>query len=177
MDNDQIKKIIESCHLNFLIGSGASRPFLGTLGEIENLLSDLADKEESDEKVIVEASIKRHYYDVAIRGNLKLTRGKSDELIETKKIIAAQNLSRGPSFKLWLMLETPANIIRLPKFIETGIDGVSIGSNDLTMLILGIDRDNNKLAKLFHEANPAVLWAFKKCNCSLVLINKNMNKF
>lgn len=85
MDNDQIKKIIESCHLNFLIGSGASRPFLGTLGEIENLLSDLADKEESDEKVIVEASIKRHYYDVAIRGNLKLTRGKSDELIETKK--------------------------------------------------------------------------------------------
>jgi pyruvate, water dikinase len=84
------------------------------------------------------------------------------ELIETKKIIAAQNLSRGPSFKLWLMLETPANIIRLPKFIETGIDGVSIGSNDLTMLILGIDRDNNKLAKLFNEANPAVLWAFKK---------------
>ena len=84
------------------------------------------------------------------------------ELIETKKIIAAQNLSRGPSFKLWLMLETPANIIRLPKFIEVGIDGISIGSNDLTMLTLGVDRDNDKLAKLFNEANPAILWAFKK---------------
>lgn len=84
------------------------------------------------------------------------------ELIEVKKIIAAQNLSRGPSFKLWLMLETPANIIRLPKFIEAGIDGVSIGSNDLTMLILGVDRDNNKLAGLFDEANPAVLWAYKR---------------
>ncbi len=84
------------------------------------------------------------------------------ELIETKKIIATSGLSRSPSFKLWMMVETPANVIRLRKFIEAGIDGVSIGTNDLTMLILGIDRDNTRLTSLFNEADPAVLWALKK---------------
>ncbi len=60
------------------------------------------------------------------------------------------------------MVETPANVILLKKFIETGIDGVSIGSNDLTTLTLGVDRDNAKIASLFDETNPAVLWAIKK---------------
>lgn len=85
-----------------------------------------------------------------------------EELIEVKKIIATHGLSRGPSFKLWLMVETPANVISLESFIKAGIDGVSIGSNDLTMLMLGVDRDNVKLIKLFDETNPAVLWAIKK---------------
>ncbi|MDD3679412.1 MAG: phosphoenolpyruvate synthase [Candidatus Shapirobacteria bacterium] len=84
------------------------------------------------------------------------------ELIELKKIIASQGLGRSPSLKLWLMVETPANVINLKKFIEAGIDGVSIGTNDLTMLMLGVDRDNAKLNNLFDEANPAVLWAIKK---------------
>jgi len=85
-----------------------------------------------------------------------------EELIEVKKIIAAYGLSRGPSFKLWLMVETPANVVGLKKFIETGIDGISLGTNDLTMLMLGVDRDNAKLNKLFDETSPAVLWAIKK---------------
>lgn len=85
-----------------------------------------------------------------------------NELIEVKKIIAAHGLSRGPSFKLWLMVETPANVINLKNFIEAGIDGVSLGTNDLTMLMLGIDRDNAKLNKLFDGLDPAVLWAIKK---------------
>jgi pyruvate,water dikinase len=85
-----------------------------------------------------------------------------EELIEVKKIIATHGLSRGPSFKLWLMVETPGNVINLEKFIKAGIDGVSIGTNDLTMLMLGVDRDNAKLNKLFDETNPAVLWAIKK---------------
>ena len=58
MDSDEVKKIIESCHLNFLIGSGASKPFLGTLGEIENLLTELSKKPGSDKKTITDASIK-----------------------------------------------------------------------------------------------------------------------
>jgi len=85
-----------------------------------------------------------------------------EELIEVKKIIAAYGLSRGPSFKLWLMVETPANVVGLKKFIKAGIDGISLGTNDLTMLMLGVDRDNAKLNKLFDETNPAVLWAIKK---------------
>src|SRR5690606_24920355 len=69
---EDIKKIIESSHLNFLIGSGASRPYFETLGEVENLLSALAKENESANKKSVEASIKNHYFNVAIRGNLHI---------------------------------------------------------------------------------------------------------
>jgi len=61
-----------------------------------------------------------------------------------KKIITSHGLSRSPSFKLWMMVEIPSNVILLDDFIDAGIDGVSIGSNDLTMLMLGLDRDNEK---------------------------------
>ena len=60
------------------------------------------------------------------------------------------------------MVEIPSNVILLENFLDVGIDGVSIGSNDLTMLILGVDRDNAELARTFNEQDPAVLWAFEK---------------
>ncbi len=67
-----------------------------------------------------------------------------------------------------MMVEIPSNVILIDEFIEVGIDGVSIGSNDLTMLILGADRDNSEVAPEFDERNPAVLWAIeqtiKACN-------------
>jgi len=84
-----------------------------------------------------------------------------DELIKVKRIIAASGLSRSNSFKLWMMVEIPSNVILLEDFIAAGIDGVSIGSNDLTMLILGTDRDNETVAQEFDERNPAVLWALE----------------
>jgi len=84
------------------------------------------------------------------------------ELAQVKKIIVSTGLIRSPSFKLWLMVEVPSNVIILEEFIKVGIDGVSIGSNDLTMLVLGIDRDNAELAREFDEQNPAVLWALEK---------------
>jgi len=84
------------------------------------------------------------------------------ELKEVKKIVVANGLNRSSSFQLWLMVEIPANVILLEDFLKVGIDGVSIGSNDLTMLILGVDRDNAELAKVFNEQNPAVLWAIEK---------------
>lgn len=84
------------------------------------------------------------------------------ELTEVKKLVAAAGLYRTGSFKLWMMVEIPANVILLDDFISVGIDGVSIGSNDLTMLILGADRDNHEVAEVFDERNPAVLWALEK---------------
>lgn len=84
------------------------------------------------------------------------------EMKEVKKIIVANGLMRSSTFKLWLMVEVPSNVILLEDFIKVGIDGVSIGSNDLTMLILGVDRDNTELADVFNEQNPAVLWAIEK---------------
>lgn len=85
-----------------------------------------------------------------------------EELLEVKKIIVSSGLSRSPSFKLWMMVEIPSNVILIEDFIKVGIDGVSIGSNDLTMLILGADRDNNEVAKIFDERNKAVLWSIEK---------------
>ncbi len=84
------------------------------------------------------------------------------ELLEVKKIITSFGIWRSPSFKLWMMVEIPANVILLEDFLKIGIDGVSIGSNDLTMLILGVDRDNHEVGKIFNERNPAVLWALEK---------------
>jgi len=50
----------------------------------------------------------------------------------------------------------------LEDFIKIGIDGISIGSNDLTMLILGTDRDNEEVASEFYELDEAVLWALER---------------
>ncbi|HSD98398.1 MAG TPA: phosphoenolpyruvate synthase [Patescibacteria group bacterium] len=83
------------------------------------------------------------------------------ELQEVKSLIAAAGLYRSPSFKIWMMVEIPSNVILLDKFIEQGIDGVSIGSNDLTMLMLGTDRDNHDVAKEFDEQNDTMLWAYE----------------
>jgi len=85
-----------------------------------------------------------------------------DEFKKVKKLIVASGLTRSSSFKLWLMVEIPSNVILLEDFIKAGAEGVSIGSNDLTMLTLGIDRDNQELAQTFDERNPAVLWALEK---------------
>lgn len=84
------------------------------------------------------------------------------ELLEVKKLTAAAGLSRSNNFKLWMMVEIPTNVIRLDDFLDVGIDGVSVGSNDLTMLILGADRDNSEVAHDFTELDPSVLWALER---------------
>ena len=84
------------------------------------------------------------------------------ELIEVKHLIYAAGLPRSPSFKLWMMCEIPSNVILLDKFIEAGIDGISVGSNDLTMMTLGVDRDNEHVASEYDERNEAMLLSFEK---------------
>ncbi len=79
-----------------------------------------------------------------------------EEMAGVKKLMEELGLKQSPEFKLWMMVEIPSNVILLNEFIDVGIDGVSIGSNDLTQLTLGIDRDNSILAKDFDERNPAV---------------------
>jgi len=85
-----------------------------------------------------------------------------EELTEVKKIMAAAGLARSSTFKLWMMTEIPTNVIRIDDFLAVGIDGVSIGSNDLTMLTLGTDRDNSDVAHDFSERDPAVLWSLER---------------
>jgi len=84
------------------------------------------------------------------------------EMVEVKAVLESEGLVSSADFKLWMMAEVPSNIILRDKFIDVGIDGISIGSNDLTQLILGIDRDNPKLAEEFDERDEAVLWALEQ---------------
>jgi pyruvate,water dikinase len=63
--------------------------------------------------------------------------------------------------KRWIMAEVPSVVFRIPEYVALGIDGVSIGSNDLTQLVLGVDRDSEICRELFDERDPAVLAAIK----------------
>ncbi|MBI2857213.1 MAG: phosphoenolpyruvate synthase [Chloroflexi bacterium] len=85
-----------------------------------------------------------------------------DQMRDTRRALEAEGLRQSPDFKLWMMAEVPSNVFLIDEFIDTGIDGVSIGSNDLTQLVLGIDRDNHKLADIFDERNEAVTRALEK---------------
>lgn len=84
------------------------------------------------------------------------------ELMDVKRMVTASGLFKDDSFKFFMMVEIPSNVILLEDFIKVGIDGISIGSNDLTMLILGTDRDNEEVAGEFKEMDPAVLWALER---------------
>jgi len=84
------------------------------------------------------------------------------ELRAIKDIMEDVELYRTRDFKLWIMVEVPSTVILIDQFCKEGIDGISIGTNDLTQLTLGIDRDNATLAKGFDERNEAVLRSLKR---------------
>lgn len=75
-----------------------------------------------------------------------------NELLKVKEIIANQGLD---NIKLYLMCEIPSNVILAEEFAEH-IDGFSIGSNDLTQLVLGLDRDNSNIKHISDERDLAV---------------------
>jgi pyruvate,water dikinase len=85
-----------------------------------------------------------------------------DELKEVKSLLSSYGLRRSSLFKFWMMVEVPSNVILLDEFIDVGIDGVSVGTNDLTMLTLGVDRDNERVAHVYSEMNEAVLKSLEK---------------
>ncbi len=61
------------------------------------------------------------------------------------------------SLPVWVMAEVPSVAYWIPTYATLGVQGVSIGSNDLTQLMLGVDRDSQICADVFDEADPAVL--------------------
>ena len=71
-------------------------------------------------------------------------------------VMAENGLVRGENgLQVYMMCEIPSNVILAEKF-ATRFDGFSIGSNDLTQLVLGVDRDSEELAALFDERDDAV---------------------
>ena len=84
---------------------------------------------------------------------------------EGRKVIALMSKfglkQHKDSLKVYVMCEIPSNVILINKFLDV-FDGISIGSNDLTQLTMGIDRDNAGLQKIANESNPAVKDSIKK---------------
>ena len=85
-----------------------------------------------------------------------------EELSRVRRIVASNDLLSSATFRLWMMVEIPTNVILIDDFIKVGIDGVSIGANDLTMLVTGTDRDNADVASAFNERSEALLWSIKR---------------
>ena len=85
-----------------------------------------------------------------------------EELQNVKKLMSSYGLRRSGLFKVWMMVEIPSNVILLDEFIDEGIDGVSVGTNDLTMLTLGVDRDNERISSNYSEMVPAILASLEK---------------
>ena len=90
------------------------------------------------------------------------------EAAEVEKLLASHGLRRGEhDLKLIMMCEIPSNALLADQFLEY-FDGMSIGSNDLTQLTLGLDRDSGLVASLFDERDPAVKMllerAIESCN-------------
>lgn len=97
------------------------------------------------------------------------------EFQQVKRQMYNAGLRRSSSFKIWMMAELPENVIMIDDYIDAGVDGFSIGTNDLTMLILGTDRDNEHVANEYDERHPAVQWALerlvRKCRARNVSIS------
>jgi pyruvate, water dikinase len=81
-----------------------------------------------------------------------------EEADRVLSVMAEEGLARGEKgLEVYVMCEIPSNVILAASFAER-FDGFSIGSNDLTQLTLGVDRDSELLANLFDEQNEAVKW-------------------
>lgn len=87
------------------------------------------------------------------------TPAEADRVLE---VMAANGLRRGENgLQVYVMCEIPSNVILAREFARR-FDGFSIGSNDLTQLTLGVDRDSEQLAALFDERDAAVQWMIRR---------------
>ena len=83
------------------------------------------------------------------------------ELEACLRLVDASPLGADSGLERWIMAEVPSVIYWLPTYASLGISGVSIGSNDLTQLVLGVDRDSELFGAAYDERDPAVLDAIR----------------
>jgi pyruvate,water dikinase len=78
------------------------------------------------------------------------------EVAACRKLFEQAGLLDRRGFELWVMAEVPSVLFHLPRYAALGVAGISIGSNDLTQLVLGADRDSELVAEVFDERDKAV---------------------
>jgi pyruvate, water dikinase len=82
-----------------------------------------------------------------------------EEFVFCRRKVEQALLTEVSQFQLWMMAEVPSVLFLLPEYVKAGAAGISIGTNDLTQLLLGVDREQGQLAKVFNERHPAVMSA------------------
>ena len=95
-----------------------------------------------------------------------------DEGRKVVQVMADNGIKQAEGWKVYVMCEIPANVILAEQFLQI-FDGFSIGSNDLTQLTLGLDRDNGQLSYIGNEKNDAV----KELIEEAIKVCKNNNKY
>ncbi len=78
------------------------------------------------------------------------------EFAQCRQLVEASGLLQRPGFELWIMAEVPSVLFSLEQYAQLGVAGISIGSNDLTQLLLAADRDSGLVAEAFNVRDPAV---------------------
>jgi hypothetical protein len=136
-DLKYIKDVMQSANINFLIGSGLSRPYLKTLGNIENYLTELSDKEGLDDSILlmVKNSIFYHYFIGAMFGNRSVIKNakKSDLLLTAKNYSEfLQTFNALLQLRGSTILNKQVNIFttNIDLFIEKGLEDLGLEFND-----------------------------------------------
>jgi pyruvate,water dikinase len=82
-----------------------------------------------------------------------------EEFIFCRNRVQQFKLDRVRDFQLWIMAEVPSALFLIPDYVQAGVQGISIGTNDLTQLILAADRENQQMSQVFDPRHPAVMRA------------------
>ena len=104
------------------------------------------------------------------------------DIKKAKKVLSDFGIKRSQNLKIWIMAEVPSCVLSLKDCIDTNIDGVVIGLNDLTMLTLGVDRNEASLLEIYNNKHPSISSLIKKsiniCNqekIPCILAGENIN--
>ncbi|MGL5192030.1 MAG: putative PEP-binding protein, partial [Chroococcales cyanobacterium] len=82
-----------------------------------------------------------------------------EEFIFCRNRVQQFKLDRVRDFQLWIMAEVPSALFLIPDYVQAGVQGISIGTNDLTQLLLAADRENQQMSPVFDPRHPAVMRA------------------
>ena len=129
-------------------------PMLGFRGASRYISKNFRDCFELECRAMKKVRNEMGFTNVEIMVPFVRTVGEAEQVVS---LLAENGLKRGDNgLRLIMMCELPANAILAEQFLEH-FDGFSVGSNDLTQLTLGLDRDSGIIAHLFDERNPAIL--------------------
>ena len=85
-----------------------------------------------------------------------------EEFAFCRRRVEQAGLMDNPHFRLWIMAEVPSVLFLLPDYVKAGVQGISIGTNDLTQLLLATDRNYGELSSTLDGRHPAVMRAIKQ---------------